>query len=306
MREEVSVGIEKEYACITSLEDQKYYALANEKFLEIIRPLITNIGWDVIREYSGAILEVISPPVMANAVPALLDDLERINVLLASTMLRLTTGDPIYLSDKHSVMLDKFVRLDGSFTNNIAEIVLEDDDKADLNQLIETLPQPEFIDADLHSAALRFAGFTALNVTISHPTWTIENVLNSQVNRIVFGQWMFERAHALQRRSGASNNQAGNHLHRAFADWITSDFQNATSTSPVDIIAALYGYDEYSDWSFKQKTNYTVRPRIIGDRVCAEFRCFCSDICLNELREMINDLINDAHLILMDKNNVSS
>lgn len=306
MRKQVLVGIEKEYVCVTSLGDQEYYALANDKFLEIVQRPLEEMGWKVIREYSGAILEVISLPVMANDVLLLFDDLERINALFASTMVRLETGSPIYLSDKHSVLLEKFVRLDGSFTNNLAEIVIEDDDKSDLDGLIRTLPKPEFLDANVHDAALRFAGFTALNVTISHPTWTVENVLHSQANRILFGRWIFERACALQNRSTIPDNQTVDDLHRAFANWITSDFQEAVHASPVDIIAALYGHERYSDWSFKQKTNYIVRPRIIGGNVCAEFRCFGSDICVDELRNITNDLIDDAHSILMDKNNVSS
>lgn len=300
MNVEATIGIEKEFACISSIAGREHYILAGAHMLQMVQKTIDDIGWRIIPEYSGALLEVISPPVRAHRISDLMDNLEEINELMSSIKAHSANGKPIYLSDEHSVTLDKFLRMDGTFTRDITQIVIQEDDRADLRNLIATLAPAGFLEGELHDMALRFAGFTALNVTVSHPNWTIDTVLCNEKHRKIFGKWIFNRATEFRKEFGSDVKRTSefNQLHDQYADWITMEFQQSLDLGQEDLIRHIYGDNLLRDWIFKEKTNYLVRPRIIGPVVGAEFRCFHSNITIDSLKQMMLLLTSEAKEIL--------
>jgi hypothetical protein len=302
MNVEATIGIEKEYACVTSIADEQYYVLAGATFLDALQTLIADMGWRVIPEYSHALLEVVSAPVAASQIQNLINDLQTIDIILASAEFAIDNGARVWLSDKHSTLLKHFMRPDGTVTTDLCEILIDIEDRLELERLIATLPPPAFMDCNVHDAALRFAGFTALNLTVSHLSWTVAAVLQNERNRRTFGRWMFNRAAQLQKQFGRSLSASGSEgtLHQNFANWITGDFEKVIAQCSADIIGNIYGTSEYSDWTFKEKTNYVVRPRIIGANVCAEFRCLGSDTNIRIIRDIMLSLTQDAQHLFRD------
>lgn len=296
------VGIEKEYAFVANLHGVTGYAALSDAFFKLFRQFegpvaaLLEWGWQIIPEYSKALIEVISPPYDFDDYPRLLTDLRSIETFLSELVTRLHTHTPfnrLTLSDSDSGKWDVFFDEHG-FSIPKLELLLHNADDADYARKMACRYQTRLPIklGNAEHALQRFAGFTSLNLTVSSSSWILGNEA-----------WTLRYA-AFQKDFWRLLNMASHHAtpdetasaRELLLDWLDpagrellSLARSAGEDQQQRCYNTLFGHGDPDDRVFKDIYAYAARPRLIGRQMMVEFRCFDSALSPSRMSAFLSD-----------------
>ncbi len=304
------VGIEKEYTfvaqCLT--DNELTFVLASRDFFTLYRKFIyvgckkSNIltalldkGWKVEPEYSHAIIEIISPPKTIAQLDELVTELKLMESILVYLVNQLAVSfqlPSLTLSDSYSAAFGRFMDLGSNRVCNLHEILLDPQD-ANKALLITQKFSPPFPcqTINFHDVALRFAGFTSLNITLSHSHWFLTK--NRDFNDLFYHNFLDFLRKSVNFYTYSNGNRGRNSCRNDILNWIDLHGRwlieyvlanSASAAAGKKAVVHLFGAPPYEDdVRFKSNYLYAARPRIYNNAPLIEFRCFDSAYSPDEI-----------------------
>jgi hypothetical protein len=319
-RDQLEIGLEREYALYAWTAGTLAYLLASERLLAMFHAHIASDedrhrrwqrmqaeGWRIAPEYSHCLVEIASPPYPRDAWPELLAGFACLEAWLAraAEVLEAQWGaGRIVCTAEYSVRTDRFVSWGGALVTTFADLLL---DPADANWLIGS---PDDVPACLIGSApeLSYAGFTSTNATVHPPMPGPEDrdlaadaePLADYFWRVLHAARQIEVAspqrHALLREGRipvAPDPELS--IRDALIRW--GEPQTAALLDALAPLApgegaarfrALFGQPPSSSFTAAGFHAYSCRPRVIANTMLFELRCFHSGLPLASLAPLLD------------------
>jgi hypothetical protein len=268
-RDELEIGLEREYALYARTGDTVAYLLANDRLQLPEAPP----GWRIAPEYSRCLVEIASPPVTRAGWAALLagfavleDALARAATLLAAQ----SCFERIECTAAYSVRTDRYVSWDGTPVTTFRELLL---DGAHDNWLLGASAPP----ACLGRAELAYAGFTSTHATI-HPQHATTDYAWRLLRTARAIETRTPQRHAML-RDGRIPVPPDPEL--SIRDALIRWGDPATALVLDDVPVS-------GDVSRFTTSSYSCRTRVLEDTVLYELRCFHAGLPLERLAPLLD------------------
>lgn len=319
-RDQLEIGLEREYALVAWTGGALSYLLAGERLLASFHAHIAGDegrarrwqrmraeGWRIAPEYSHCLVEIASPPVPRDGWSELLAGFACLEAWLARAAegLEARSGfDRILCTAEYSVRTDRFVSWDGALVTSFADLLL---DPADDNWLLGDLDDVPACFAG-SSPELSYAGFTSTHATVHPPMpGPDDRELADDAGPLADTFWRVlqvarqievasPQRHALLREGRipvAPDPDLS--IRDALIRW--ADPQTAAlldslgSRAPAESAArfrALFGQPPSSSFTAAGFHAYSCRPRVIANTMLFELRCFHSGLPLENLAPLLD------------------
>jgi hypothetical protein len=320
-RDQLEVGLEREYALYASTGGTLAYLLAGERLFASLHAHIVSDddrhrrwqamqaeGWRIAPEYSHCLIEIASPAYPRRGWAELLAGFARLESWLADAAATLeahSAFDQITCTAEYSVRTDRFVTWDGVFVTTFADLVL---DSAHDNWL---LGSSDDVPACLVGGApeLSYAGFTSTHATVHPPMpGPDDRDLADFAEPLADYYWHVLRTarhiettspqcHAVLREGRvpvAPDPELS--IRDALIRWgdpCTAALLDALSppTVPGEGAArfqALFGQVPSSSFTAAGFHAYSCRPRVLDNVMLFELRCFHSGVPLASLAPLLD------------------
>jgi hypothetical protein len=297
-RDQLEIGLEREYALYAWTDGAVAYLLANDRLLASFEEIadwrrMRDAGWRLAPEYSRCLVEISSPPVTRGDWPELLAGFELLEGWLARAAERLASRfDRIECTAAYSWRTDRFVTWDGARVTSFAELLLDPDDDNAL------LGSPSDVPACLGAAELAYAGFTSTNATLHPPMLGDPEPLADYFWRLLYAARQIEVAapqrHPLLRDGRipvAPDPELS--IRDALIRWgdpATARLLETMSPVPGESLARfreLFGEPPSTSFTPGRFRAYSCRPRVVEDTMLFELRCFHSGLPLANLAPLL-------------------
>ncbi|MBL0220344.1 MAG: hypothetical protein IPQ07_41555 [Myxococcales bacterium] len=319
-RDQLEIGLEREYALHAWTAGTVAYLLANDRLLASFHAHVAadverhqrwqrmqDDGWRLAPEYSRCLVEISSPPYPRGGWLELLAGFTLLESWLARAAALLTEGsrfDRIECTAEYSLRTDRFVSWEGVFVTEFTELLL---DPADENAL---LGSPNDLPACLvgSAAALGYAGFTSTNATVHPPMrGPADRDLADDAEPLADYFWRLlhvaralevatPQRHALLREGRlpvAPDPELS--IRDALIRWgdpSTARLLDTVSPAPspaegVTRFRDLFGQPPSSSFTSEGFHAYSCRPRVVENTMLFELRCFHSGLPLANLAPLL-------------------
>lgn len=325
-RDQLEIGLEREYALLAWADGAVAYLLANDRLLAIFHAHIAGDedrsrrwermqaqGWRIAPEYSRCLVEIASPPYLRDAWLELVAGFAGLEAWLAraAELLEAQSGfDRIACTAEYSVRTDRFVSWDGAPVTSFADLLL--DPSAD-NWL---LGSPDDVPACLVGSAPErsYAGFISTHATV-HPPMPGPDDRDLAAYAEPLADYFWRVLHAARQIEVSSPQRhallRGGRIpvapdpelsiRDALIRW--GDPQTAALldglSSPIPRMPlgpgegaaqfrALFGQPPSSSFTAAGFRAYSCRPRVVANTMLFELRCFHSGLPLASLAPLLD------------------
>jgi hypothetical protein len=268
VRDELEIGLEREYALYAWHGDTVAYLLANDR----LRLPDAPPGWRIAPEYSRCLVEIASPPVTRENWPALLAGFAALEAALARAAALLTKDsrfDRIECTADYSVRTDRYVTLDGAPVTTFRALLL---DGAHDNWLLGTSTPP----ACLGHAELAYAGFTSTHATI-HPQHASPDYVWRLLRTAREIETRSPQRHPMLREGRTPIPPDERSIRDALVRW-----GDPATAALLDDVPATGDVARFT------AASYSCRTRLVEGTMLYEIRCFHSGLPLAELAPLLD------------------
>ena len=304
LRDQLEIGLEREYALYAWTAGTVAYLLANDRLLASFHAHVDadadrqrrwqemrDAGWRLAPEYSRCLVEIASPPYPRSGWLDLLAGFALLEDWLARAADRLESRfDRIECTAEYSLRTDRFVSWEGEHVTDFAELLL---DGSHENWL---LGSPHDLPACLAGSAaeLAYAGFTSTNATVHPPMPGPDletELLADYFWRLLYAARQIEvsapQRHAFLREGRiAVAPDPELSIRDALIRWGDPDTARLLDTlSPAPGSDGLARFGAFTSERFHA---YSCRPRVVENTMLFELRCFHSGLPLANLAPLLD------------------
>lgn len=304
-RDQLEVGLEREYALYAATDGTISYLLAVERllaFLDAQRDArwlrMEAEGWRIAPEYSHCLVEIASPPYPRDGWPELLAGFAYLEGLLARAAAQLQAQsrfERIECTAEYSVRTDRFVTWEGARVTTLAPLLLDPQEGNWLVGSPDTIP-PCLVGC---SPELSYAGFTSTNVTVHPPMPDDLADLADDYWHLLYIARQLDVAspqrHPILREGRIPvAPDPDRSIRDALIRW--ADPATATLLDELSPLApgegaarfrALFGQLPSTSFTAPGFRAYSCRPRVVEDVMLFELRCFHSGLPLAKLAPLL-------------------
>ena len=319
-RDQLEIGLEREYALYAWTEGAVAYLLANDRFLasfdahvdtDVDRQhrwqQLRDAGWRLAPEYSRCLVEISSPPYPSGAWLELLAGFALLEGWLARAAEQLAAQSRfgrIECTAEYSLRTDRFVSWDGMVVTDFAQLLLDPTDDNLLLGSATDVPRC-FVGS---APELGYAGFTSTNATL-HPAMPgpADRDLADDAELLADYFWRSlyvarqievstpQRHALLQRGRIAVAPDPELSIRDALIRWgepHTAKLLDALSPAPDDDegvarFRELFGQPPSGSFTSANFHAYSCRPRVVENTMLFELRCFHSGLPLANLAPLL-------------------
>jgi hypothetical protein len=273
-RDELEIGLEREYALYAWTGDTVAYLLANDRLQLPEAPP----GWRIAPEYSRCLVEIASPPVTRDGWLDLLAGFAVLEEALARAAMLLAAQsrfDRIECTADYSVRTDRYVSWDGTPITTFRSLLL---DGAHDNWLLGSRASSP---ACLGNAPeLAYAGFTSTHATI-HPARPHHDYFWHLLHTARQIETSAPQRHPLL-LDGRTPIPPDPEL--SIRDALIRWGDPATAA----LLDAVPSHGDLARFTAPDFHGYSCRPRIVEDTMLFELRCFHSGLPLARLAPLLD------------------
>ena len=313
-RDQLEIGLEREYAIYATIGDTIACLLAVERLLAIFHARIASDtsrqrrwqamkaeGWRIAPEYTHCLLEIASPPYPRDGWSELLAGYACLEAWLAEAAELLQAQsrfDRIECTPDYSVRTDRFVSWDGAFVTDFADLLIN---PAADNWLLgsPTDVPPCFVGS---TPAILYAGFTSTNATVHPPLrGEITESLASYFWNALYAARQIDHASPQRHpflRDGrvAVAPDPDVSVRDALIRWgdpPTAALLDALTPPPsvsesVARFHALFGQTPNASFTPRGFHAYSCRPRVVENTMLFELRCLHPGLPLGNLAPLLD------------------
>ncbi len=316
-RDQLEIGLEREYALYASVDDTLAYLLAADRLVAAVHAYVADDahrrrrwqqlhaeGWRLAPEYSRCLVEIASPPYPREAWTELLAGFAALEAWLehaAATLEAHARFDRVECTAAYSLRTDRFVTWDGASVTTFADLLLVPTDDNWLLGSADTVP----VCLAGSAPELGYAGFTSTNATLHPPMpGPVDRDLAEHAEPLAGYFWRLLRAarqievstpqdHALLRAGRIPvPPDPERSIRDALVRWGDPRTARLLETlspthAPLTRFRELFGQAPSSSFTTDVHA-YSCRPRVVDNTMLFELRCFHSGLPLSKLAPLLD------------------